>query len=305
MRTAPQVRALRPAAAPPLGAAALAVVAVAFLLLPSAGERTATAPDTVAAAHPAAFFDERTFALAIARVNATEPERMPGARAIIVPHHLLAADLILGGLRDLAASGDYDRVILIGPNHVSAGGAAVITSDLSWRTPFGAVQPDAAVLDRLTGAGIARSEPDVLTYEHSIGGIVPGLARYLPGATVVPLVLRHDLPAAEVQRLAAALAPLLDGRTAIVAAVDFSHYLPAGEARQRDGETLAALQSLDSARILSFGDEHLDSPAAIATVMEALRLLGSGEFELRGRSDSSELGGPASGVTSYIAGYYR
>jgi AmmeMemoRadiSam system protein B len=292
--------------APPLGAGVLAVIAFAFLLLPSpVREREPASPAAPAAAHPTVFFDERDFALALARVEASEPEPMPGARALIVPHHLLAADLILGGLRDLGASGEYERIILIGPNHVNAGGAGIITSDLTWQTPFGAVDPDGEALSRLTG-GIASSEPEVLTYEHSISGVMPAIARYLPGARVLPLALRHDLPAAEIERLAAALAPLLDSRTAIVAAVDFSHYLSAGEAARRDRETLAALEALDSTRILSFGDEHLDSPAAVAVLMEAARLRGAGEFELRENASSSELGGPAaSGVTSYICGYYR
>ena len=223
-----------------------------------------------------------------------------------MPHHWLAGHLILGGLRDLAASGDYQRIILIGPNHVNAGGAAVITSDIPWQTPFGVVQPDAAALRWLLNVGSARSEPDVLTYEHSTAGIVPAIAYYLPDAQVIPLALRHDITTAEVKRLASVLAPLLDSRTTLVAAVDFYHYLSAAEASQRDGETLEALHSLDSSRILSFGDEHLDSPAALAVLMETMRLQDSTEFELRENTNSSELGGPAQApVTSYIYGYYR
>jgi len=109
-----------------------------------------------------------------------------------------------------------------------------------------------------------------------------------------------------VKTLAAALVPLLDGETAIIAAVDFSHYLSAQQARQRDRETLEALQSLDSSRILSFGDEHLDSPPSIAALMETMRLLGVTEFALRENTNSSELGDSAlAPVTSYITGYYR
>jgi hypothetical protein len=109
-----------------------------------------------------------------------------------------------------------------------------------------------------------------------------------------------------VETLAAALAPLLDGETAIVAAVDFSHYLSAEQARQNDGETLEALQSLDSSRILSFSNEHVDSPASIAAVLETMHLLGATEFEPRENINSGDLGGPAlAPVTSYITGYYR
>ena len=284
-----------------------ALIALALVFHPSTAKKPEPAAVVLAQpSHPPIFFDERAFALALARTEATVAEPMPGARALIIPHHWLAGHLILGGLRDLAASGDYRRIVLIGPNHTNAGTAAVITSDLPWQTPFGLIEADTEAIRRLTGEGLARSEPDVLTYEHSIAGIVPAVAYYLPGARVVPLALRSDLTSADVDRLAAALAPLLDSRTAIVAAVDFSHYLSAQEARLRDRETVAALRSLNPSRILSFGDDHLDSPGSIAVMMEVMRLLGATQFELRENSNSSELSGSAlAPVTSYIDGYYR
>ncbi len=299
------VRFLRPRRR--VAVAALVVIALALPLMTAAPDRPLPPPvATAQPAHPSAFFDDRAFALALARVEASAPDPMPAARALIVPHHWLAGHLILGPLHDLAATGDYDRIILIGPNHTNAGGAAVITSGLPWQTPFGLVEPDAEAIRSLTADSLARSEPDILTYEHSVAGIVPAVAYYLPQARVVPLILRHDLTAADVDRLAAALTPLLDDRAVIVAAVDFSHYLSPGEARQRDGETLEALRSLDSSRLLSFGDEHLDSPASIAALVEVVRRLGATDFTLRDNTNSADLSGPAiTSVTSYIAGYYR
>jgi len=307
MRLALPARAFPIAAGWPLGAAALALIALSFLFLPSTADQTGPASSAMARlAHPLTFFDDQAFVQALSRAEATDPAPMPGGRAVIVPHHWLAGHLILGSLRDLAASGDYRRIILIGPNHINAGGAAVITSDLPWQTPFGLVEPDSKTIRQLTSDGVALSEPSVLTYEHAVAGIVPAIAYFLPEARVVPLVLRSNLTSTEVETLAAALAPLLDGETALIAAVDFSHYLSAQQARQSDRETLEALQSLDSSRILSFSDEHLDSPASIAVLMETMRLLGATEFELRENINSSDLGGPAlAPVTSYITGYYR
>lgn len=106
----------------------------------------------------------------------------------------------------------------------------------------------------------------IVTAPDGRTAVVPAIAHYVPEARVVPLVLRRDMTAGEVETLAAVLAPLLDRRTLVVAAVDFSHYLSAEEARQRDRETLSALDSLDSSGILSFGDDHLDSPASLAAL---------------------------------------
>ena len=239
-------------------------------------------------------------------VGTAPPQPMPGVRALIIPHHWLAGHLILSGLRDLSASGRYDRIVLIGPDHTNSGAAAVTTSDLPWQTAFGPVQADAAAVGALTEGGLAHNEPGVLDYEHSVAGIVPAVAYYLPGAEIIPLALRHALTAAEVQDLAAALASLMDGRTALVAAVDFSHYLPAPPARERNTETVAALRSLDAGAVLSYGDEHVDSPASIATLMAVMRLAGATAFELRASTNSAEVAGEADGpVTSYITGYYH
>jgi AmmeMemoRadiSam system protein B len=161
-------------------------------------------------------------------------------------------------------------------------------------------------VDALTAGGLAHLEPDVLTYEHSVAGIVPAVRRYLPEAKVVPLILRGGLSAEEVKRLAASLTPLMDETTAIVAAVDFSHGLPAGVARQRDGETLALLRASDWAPLLRWGNEHLDSPASVAVLMETMSRLGAARFEMRANSNSSEITGDlTSPVTSYIEGYFH
>ena len=256
--------------------------------------------------HPLVFYDARVFAAAESATAATPVEPMPGARGILLPHHWVAGDLITTPLRDLAATQRVTRVILIGPNHVNAGGGAVLTSDLSWETPFGPAEADRQAVAALAAGGSVRLEPDVLTYEHSVAGIVPAVRRYLPEAKVVPLILRGGLSEADVQRLAAALAPLLDEGTVIVVAVDFSHGLPASVARQRDGETLGVLRARDWSPLLRWGNEHLDSPASVAVLMETMSRLGAGRFELRANSDSGRVSGDsASPVTSYLAGYFH
>ena len=282
----------------------LALLALTALLLvpepgaPSTGQRQA--------AHPVTFYDARAFSLALEETAGLPVVPMPGARAVVVPHHWLAGHLILSSLRDLRAGGEYDRVILIGPDHVGAAGAGAATSDLPWETPFGLLQPDQESVSRLAAAGAARVEPDTLSHEHSVAGIVPAIAYYLPDAQIVPLALRGDLDIGQVRTLAQMLVPLLNDHTIVVASVDFSHYLSAPEARTRDADTLAAMEAMDSQRILAFGNEHLDSPPAIALLSEMMRLLQRGEFTLRGDTNSGELRGlfrPP--VTSYVTGYYR
>jgi AmmeMemoRadiSam system protein B len=256
--------------------------------------------------HPLLFFDERAFAAAEAATAATPVEPMPDARGLLVPHHWVGGAFITTSLRDLVASRQVTRVILIGPNHTNAGGGAVLTSDLPWETPFGSAEADREAVATLATTGLVRLEPDVLTYEHSVAGIMPAVRRYLPEAKVVPLILRGGLSAVDVERLATALTPLMDDGTVVVAAVDFSHGLPAPVAQQRDGETLALLGAFDWTPLLHWGNEHLDSPASVAVLMETMSRLGAARFEVRGNSNSGEVTGDlASPVTSYIVGYFH
>jgi hypothetical protein len=290
--------------------AALALVAAVAVLTvlpaPAAapGDRSAVQANAEPA-HPLVFFDRVAFSQALAQVEASPPRPLEGARALVIPHHWLAGRLILGTLRDAAASGEFERVVLMGPNHTNAGGAPLTTSDLPWDTPFGAMRSDAAGIDELAARAAVATAPDVLTYEHSVAGIVPAVAYYLPDARVVPLVLGAAITADEISALVSALAALDDGRTLFVASVDFSHYLPLAQAHAMDAESVSALAAMDTRGILTYGNEHMDSPASIAVLMELARRAASAEFHLLENTDSTQITGMGAGsVTSYVAGYF-
>jgi MEMO1 family protein len=251
---------------------------------------------------PARFVTAGKIAAVLSHMNPPRP--VPGAWAVIVPHHWLAADLILGGLRDLFAARRVARIVLLGPNHTGAGGDLVATTRLSWDTDAGLVQGDAAAVGSLLADGLATERPDVLAYEHSVAGVVPAIAVLAPRARVVPLVIRGVLSMTEVRRLAATLARLIDTQTLLVASVDFSHYLSAAEARANDEETVRTLRAFDTSRVLAYGNEHVDAPPVIALLLETARRLGASRFVLRNRSDSSFYTGVSRPpVTSYLQAF--
>ena len=167
------------------------------------------------------------------------------------------------------------------------------------------MEADAGAVRSLIAAGVARAAPAVLTPEHALSGLMPVLAAEVPAARVVPLAVRPGMRPGEADALARALVPLLDPGALLVASVDFSHGLGAGEARANDAQTLAALRALDERTVLGWSDEHVDSPGSVATVMRAMRAVGATAFELRAHTDSAELAGGADAVTSYVVGVYR
>lgn len=230
---------------------------------------------------------------------------------MFVPHHAPAGHLAASAIRDLSktaladARSSWQRVVVIGPDHGKAGATAATTCAAAWHTPFGRVEGDASAHVLLATVGAVTESCDLLAHEHSMGEIVPYVARYLPGATVVPLAVRADANRAERRQLLGALREIVDQHTVVVVSVDLAHGVPPHVARWNDGETVAALESFDAASIAAFGDEHLDAPAATLIAMALAEDLGATRFVLRERTDGSELPGFAgTSVTSYIAGYY-
>lgn len=268
--------------------------------------RPAARPIASAHVHTPAFFDPRTFALALTR-SSVPPRIAAGIRAVIVPHHWLAADLIVEGLRAIDGE-EVRRVILVGPNHTGAGGAPFTTSRWGWRVRGGTVRPDTEGLRGILAHPESISAPQVLQNEHSVAGLVPAVSHFAPRATIVPLVVRARTDTVMLRRMAQTLAGFLrDPHTVLVASVDFSHYLSASEAVLRNRESIEAIRAFDVGRIIGYGNEHMDSPPTIALLLETLRIAGADRFELWHDRNSTHFGGPsaAPNVTSYIVGAFR
>jgi MEMO1 family protein len=294
---------------PWIAAAAAIAIAYTFGPLRASFRPSEAASGSVSAlrTHPPAFFDERTFALAMARNPAAAAGQGRSVRAILIPHHWFAADLIVQGLRNLAAEADVRRVILIGPNHIGTGGATFATSRFAWQVPGGSIHPDRSTVDALAASGLARILPDVLSHEHSIAGLIPAVAHFFPDSTVIPIAVHARPSPFELDRMAARLSGLLeDPGTVVVSSVDFSHYRSAAESARRNAESIEAITSFDTGRVLGFGNEHMDSPATIALLLETMRLAGARRFTLWANTNSSRFGGPstAPNVTSYITGCF-
>ncbi len=254
--------------------------------------------------HEQIFYDEATF---LEAVRAAERMQVPEGDVVagIIPHHWLAGHLITAFFRGLAEHDPPSTVILIGPNHENAGRARALTSDLPWSTAFGPVEPEIGSIDALVDAGLAAIEPAVLTPEHSVAGIMPAIAYYLPDARVVPLILSGEMTPDETETLAAALVPYLDDDTVLVAAVDFSHYLVASQAERNDQVTLSALRSLDADALFRLDNGYLDSPPSIAVLLQAVSDIGARDFVLLENTNSGAIAGDQlSPTTSYFLGYF-
>lgn len=283
--------------------AVASLIALALTGASCGGSATSTA-QLAPATHPALFYNDATFFSSV-RTATTLPLPRGDMVGAIIPHDWHGGQYIAWLFRSLAEGDPPATVILIGPNHDNEGHPGVLTSELGWSTPFGLVQPDRERIDALMGLGLVFVDEPVLTTEHSVAGIMPAIAYYLPGARVVPLIIRGDAGREDAERLGRALASQLDGTTLLVAAVDFSHDLVSRAAERNNAVTLTALRAGDSAMLFALDNRYLDSPESIAVLMASMASAGASPFVLTADTNSAALrGDDLAPTTSYLVGYY-
>ena len=271
------------------------VVAEPELLWPEAAE---VAEATLHAAYPAdkAFFE-----------TAYEFEGknlgLSGQRVVagIIPHHLLAADLIADFFRNLEGEA-VDAVVLLGPNHFSAGQSDLITSAYDWQTPYGVLSHDAELLTGLQGIG-AVAEEAVMHGEHAITSEVAFIKRTFPRATFLPVILKPGVEEQAATALAEALFKISQNKKILVlASVDFSHYKTSPEAQRDDQRSIAAIRSFDFRGVYQI---EADSPPSIYTLLKFSQL-NRARFSLLANTNSALLAGKPGllSTTSYVTGFF-
>lgn len=207
----------------------------------------------------------------------------------MVPHHLLAADLI----KEMVAEIDCDawqEVVLVSPDHFrqTTNGQIGLTDDES-----------AAWWQSLNLSATEKASLQVYTLgvnnEHGITAVREILRARCPQLPVHALVLNQtDAARAIWQSVAGKLA---DNRgTLLVISSDFSHHADLEVTRARDERSLAGLQRGDFAAV------NNDCPACWdflhGFMGEAL------VFEQRRNRNSYDYTGQPTNVTSYVTGWF-
>ncbi|NLT94464.1 MAG: AmmeMemoRadiSam system protein B [Clostridia bacterium] len=247
--------------------------------------------------HPNNFFDSRYFIRELSESPEAPGKRIYGA---VVPHHLLAYEMIAEVFNHLRDQ-EPPLIVLIGPNHNNQG-ERIITSTWGWQTPFGTVEPDREAIADLVATSLVKVNNEIFSQEHSMGNLMPFLKYFLPEAKVVPIVFHHDLKKEEGIILSQVFSRLVEEREGIIiASVDFSHYLTNKEAQEKDRETLRIIENRNIAELLKLGDDHLDSPGAMMTLLLTMDRLNVRDFRILGHTNSGILiGNDLIETTSYF-----
>lgn len=278
-------------------AAIVALAAVLCVAAPWARSQEVNRP-SAGAPIPSLYEDSAVFTTAIAAEGHTDGFEQP-VTGLILPHHLLAADLIARGVQ-AASRHAYRRVIVMAPDHFNRSRRPFATTTRDVATVFGTLGTDRAAVATLLRVPDLFEESGLFDREHGVAALLPFIKRLLPGATIVPIANAITATRADWDRAFDLLQPLLGPDTLVIQSTDFSHYLRPEIARQRDQESLNLLAAGDpEAASGLIQPDHIDSTAAFYLQLRLQASLGSHPVVIANRNSDTYSPG-ADRTTSYI-----
>ncbi len=180
---------------------------------------------------------------------------------ITVPHHLLAKDLIADTVA-MASVNAYDRILFLTPDHFFKGKTDVSVSTQSFDTVFGTLRGDASIAQALRGVENV-SVGNFFASEHGISAVTPFLKYHFPDATISVIAFQGFGSKDELRKVADRLLPLVTDTTLIVQSTDYSHFLSAAYAKEKDQETLRVIAGAAPDDILGLEQpQHMDAKEA-------------------------------------------
>ena len=204
----------------------------------------------------------------------------------ILPHHLIVKDKIAAFLEGIK-SNNYETIVLIGPDHFLQAKSGIAISSGRWETPFGYIEPDLNLIEKITGLDFVETQENLFIEEHSISGIVGFIKKSFPGSKIVPMVVNDRLSEAETIKISQKIYEETNKEKILVlASVDFSHYQPTLVADFHDMKSRAVIENFDFNEIDNL---EIDSQKSIYILLEYLRLIGSQQSELVYSTNSGRL----------------
>ncbi len=225
----------------------LLLIGVCFLLIQAAvcpqvvGVPSATPPDT---SPIPSLYDEPDIFLKAIEGTSQIPSAPRHISGLTVPHHLLAVDLIARGFSRVDFS-RTDKIVILFPDHFKRTWHPFATTSRDFQTVLGPVRTSKSDTHFLLRFSELVQDSDLFAKDHGIEAILPFVAHYAPNAEIIPIAVSGRSRRRHWDELARHLARIVTPQTLVIQSTDFSHYLPLGEAVQRDQMTLDAIATGD------------------------------------------------------------
>ena len=177
--------------------------------------------------------------------------KLVNIRAAIIPHHLVAQELMVD-LGNRLSPQKIPHIIIIGPNHFELGGRHLLTDNFSLNQ----------------GSLIFNS--DIVNQDHACNTPRTILQKILPDTKFSCILISTRVTSTEISFLSSYLKNILGPQDVLIASVDFSHYLPMRQAQENDQITWNYLSKFDTVSLLKLKDHFLDSPQTISLLFNYL-----------------------------------
>ncbi len=244
------------------------------------------------------------------KIQLEESETVIGG---IIPHHLVANSFIADFYQAVSQAGDYDLIVIISPNHYTAGPRVQIGAS-DYYTYQGVIPIDEELIYDLTqeneewGGLINVADESYLSIEHGQLVHMPYIKTYFPQAKVLSLMLAETRDLSDLSRLAQILYEAIgDRKTLLVGSIDFSHYLTLEEAENNDAYTRELIRTNDYETMSHLSNDYIDSPSTYGLLMLLMdKMYGETRPVIFNHSNSAKISGQLNSIetTSYFQVLY-
>ncbi|NDL66519.1 AmmeMemoRadiSam system protein B [Anaerotalea alkaliphila] len=190
-----------------------------------------------------------------------EGQKVLGA---VVPHHLVAGQLLHKTYKTLKEKANPDIIVLMGPNHGGEGPQVqAARTDFHVEGVGRIFHASNVVAPLLEKGACSPALAGVLQREHSTGVHLHYIGEFFPGVPVVVLLLNEPRRMEGLKTLAEGLAEVLgDASVLYLASIDFSHHLPLEAADRMDALTAPLVLERNHREVIGLSNRHLDSPSS-------------------------------------------
>jgi len=169
----------------------------------------------------------------------------------VVPHHLLAKDIIEDFFSYISSQGKPETIVILSPDHFKSG---ILNKDKSTFTTinlesdkklFNNIRVDKLLGMKLINENKTTFNNSAILYDHGITNLLPFIKKYLPETNILPILISEDISQKQIEQLVKTINKNTSPLTVMIASVDFSHYLPYRAADFHDKKSIRTLLNFE------------------------------------------------------------
>ena len=190
------------------------------------------------------FFSFKNFPLK----ESVTKENQSFAASGVVPHHLLAKEIIQKFFGYIFSKGKPETIILLSPDHFNS-------EVLCKRASFITLEPEIGDFKTLKVEGfllrnlIKKTDfcfnNSSVELDHGLTDLLPFIKSYFPNTKILPILVPSNISEEQITSLIETINSQSSSKTIVIASVDFSHYLPKNAAEFHDAKSIRVLLNFE------------------------------------------------------------